>query len=67
MMRSDDLLKKGKKFKNKKLTIKDVEKTQAVNPDYQTPLNKTYNRGHLNPKGHHTGKDVLYTVHSPCF
>lgn len=62
MMRSDDLLKQGIKLKKKKLTIEDIEETQAVYADYQTSLSETYNRGHLNPKGHHTGKDVLKEI-----
>lgn len=52
MIRSDLLV-------NKKLSLADIEKVQAVYDDYQTPLQKFYNRGHLNPKGHHTGRDVL--------
>lgn len=52
MIRSDLLV-------NKKLSLADIEKVQAVYDDYQTPLQKFYNRGHLNPKGHHTGRDAV--------
>lgn len=40
--------------------IQEIEERQAVDDDYKTPEFKDkYDRGHLNPKGHHERKDVL--------
>lgn len=36
-----------------------IGQTQAVNEDYKKEsLPKQYNRGHLNPRSHHDGKDA---------
>ncbi|KAK2880534.1 endonuclease domain-containing 1 protein-like [Channa argus] len=61
MMRSDDLVKKSQ---NPKVKLSDIEEVQAVYDDYQVPQYDDYNRGHLNPKGHHKGSSskATYTL-----
>lgn len=39
--------------------IEKIKERQAVDEDYKSLDKKGYDRGHLNPKGHHAGEDIL--------
>ncbi|XP_026167129.1 endonuclease domain-containing 1 protein-like [Mastacembelus armatus] len=58
----DMMLQKDLKKKKKKVTLKKIKKSQAVFEDYKDI--KDYNRGHLNPAGHHKDEacEATYTL-----